>query len=369
MPGHAQPFSEAHEVSALVGLPPALRDLVDLLARRRRPRANEDWLPLIATANSCWLGPALSAALEGVPAGTVPEDVRDYLGIIAGMNRARSAAQHAQLLEAAGTLSAAGITPILGKGTALLFTSADGDPDVRMMGDLDLAVAQEERVPARQALEAAGYAVWRAPNEDSDVLFRPTDPGPIELHSPTPGHPAYALLDRLAIEPEAVTRNGIMVLIPPPTVRLLHLVLHDEIRDGGLYRGSFDLRHLFDGARLLASGRVDGTALRTAPESRDEKRAVAEWLLLVALLTGVDGPVDPPSDDVRRSVDRRLMQTGHGIAPASIRLMRRGRWLLERIRRGETSPFHGFRRLLPSNNAEDGEEQPIRALGYGPRIG
>lgn len=356
-------------MAPIVGLPTGLRDLVELLSGRRSPQAGDDWIGIIAAANACWLGPALSAALASARTGSVPEDVGDYLEMLHAMNRERNGALRAQLFDAAAVLAEVGIRPVLGKGAVFLFTAEDDELGTRMMGDLDLTVAPNERDAARLALARAGYRCWRAPNEDSDVLFRARDAGPIELHSPMPGHPAYAALDRLAAEPELVERNGTTVLIPGPTVRLLHLVLHDEIRDGGLYRGSFDLRHLFDGARILASGRVDGTILATAPVRPREKRAVAEWLLLVEVLTGAGNPLPPPSEAVRCRVRQRLLQTGSGPGPSLLRMARRALWLAERIRRGEASPLHAIRRLSPSRAKEDADEMPIRALGSGPRLG
>jgi len=356
-------------MAPIVGLPTGLRDLVELLSGRRAPRADDDWTGIIAAASPCWLVQTLSAALASALTGSVPENVGDYLELLHGMNRERNAALRAQLIEAAAVLSEVGIRPVLGKGAVFLFTAEDAGLGTRMMGDLDLTVAPNERDPARLALVRAGYRCWRAPNEDSDVMFRARDAGPIELHSPMPGHPAYASLDRLAAEPEIFERNGTTVLIHAPTVRLLHLVLHDEIRDGGLHRGSFDLRHLFDGARILASGRVEGTILATAPVGALERRAVAEWLLLVELLTGTGNPLPPPSEAVRRRVRYRLLQTGSGPGPTMLRMARRSLWLAERIRRGEASPLHAFRRLSPSRANEGEDEMPIRALGNGPRLG
>lgn len=355
---------------APLAVPHPLRALVDLLSGRRVPHPDEDWTAVIAAANAAWLGPALAAALARVPPASMPDDVRDYLDLLHGLDRERNIALRAQLFEAAGLLAGEGIRPILGKGAAFLFTAAEEEIGIRMMGDLDLTVAPDERRAAIRALARAGYCRWRAPNEDSDVLFRSRDAGPIELHTPTPGHPAYAALDRLATAPDVVERVGVRVLVPSPTARLLHLALHDEIRDGGLHRGSFDLRHLFDGARLLATGRVDAALIETARLRPHERRALSEWLLLVETLTGVGNPLAPPTRAVRRSVRIRLGQTGRGTVPSLLRFMRRGLWLAERIRRGEASLLDVFERLAPQTSQEDESgEVPIRGLGQGPRIG
>ncbi len=354
---------------ALSPLPSDLRALVELLSARRMPRPGEDWTGVIAAANAAWLAPALAAALRTTTTPAVPEDVRDYLDLLHGLNRERNFALRAQLFEAAHILAGHGIRPALGKGTAFLFAAPDDAIGNRMMGDLDLMVAPHERIEAARALARAGYRSLSAPNEDSDVLFRPQDAGPIELHSPTPGHPAYAALDRLATAPEPVEREGVTVLIPPPTALLLHLVLHDEIRDGGIFRGSFDLRHLFDGARLLATGRVEPALIAEARLRPHEARALAEWLLLVETMTGVGHPFPPPSRAVRRGVGIRLRQAGRGPSASLLRFVRRGLWLAERIRRGEASLLHGFGRLLPPAPTEDDEDVPIRGLGHGPRIG
>ncbi len=327
--------------------------------------ADEDWSSVIGAAGEAWLVPLLARATEG---RDLPPDVRAYLDFIRERNRTRNGRLRAELSELLHLLAGEGVEAMPVKGAVHLLLAEESRLPDRMMGDLDLVVPAGRRADVCRILLAAGRRLWRAPGEESEVFFRPEDVAPVEIHSPTPGHPAYAALDRLERPPQRIAWGGLSVPIPDASTRLLHLVLHDRLRDGALWRGGCDLRHLVDARLLIRSGEVDHAAIRAALRTRIERAAAASFLELAEAMSG--GPVPPIVD--RAALDRarrlRLARDAAGPAGAAFRAAGKAAWFLVRLTRGDADlrdlpgPFR--RRSDPSAD----HDEPVLPLGSGPRI-
>jgi hypothetical protein len=119
---------------------------------------------LLSTAEVHGIGGLLHA--RGLPAGW-PEGVRESFRRIA-TQQAMWELRHQQLLRAAlGRLHAAGIEPVLLKGTPLAY-SLYPDPALRRRGDTDLIVAPPQRDPAIAILQELGWT--REPGVTGDYI-------------------------------------------------------------------------------------------------------------------------------------------------------------------------------------------------------
>jgi len=230
----------------------ALKTLLACL--RSEPFDCDDWMEVVALANRCWLGPALSSAVARLPNAKVPPDVRAYLGFLYELNQQRNLKLRAQLLEAGAALNTAGILPTLLKGSVPIFQAGDESIGVRMTTDLDLGIESSEVGCARTVLKSLGYT----DAEGTRGMWRPQDVGVLELRdSPSEFTRAYypkPLIDSRSI----VSRDGLQMRLQSATARAHHWIVHDMIKEGDYVRGRIDLRHLHDLTTLAeAPGGVD----------------------------------------------------------------------------------------------------------------
>jgi len=331
-------------------------------ALRGEPPDTRLWTDVIELANRSWLTPALLAAFTA--SGRVdelPADVRQYLGFIHGRNRDRNLRLRAQLQEAVAALNRAGIRPILLKGAITLFTAPGSAIGNRMMSDLDLLIEESDSATAEASLAALGYR--RA--EGQHGLWRPQDPGVVELHARagviaeySAGESAARLLKR--------DRNGANALLPSPTLQALNLILHDQIKEGDYWRGCIDLRHLCDLATLSAMpGGIDWVYLRAALHGRLWLNALEMQALT---LHGVLG-VTIPSTMRRRLVPklqyrRRMAQIRHPMLTAPLRIAGATAWVFRRIRTNKDRPEFTVTDILPRiwRKLRQGRRETIEAL-------
>jgi len=129
----------------------ALADLTGLLRQEPRwPRAAA-WPAVLALANRHLLAPALP------PAGPMRQEVADYLALLRQANARRNTVVREQLGELVQALNAAGVTPMLLKGGAMLLTGLYPDPAMRMVGDLDVMVPPAALTTSLAVTRQLGY--------------------------------------------------------------------------------------------------------------------------------------------------------------------------------------------------------------------
>jgi hypothetical protein len=248
---------------------PALAQLGCLLTGRLPP--SPSWPAILDVANRALVTPQLEAALDDAGLGNAPPPaVADFMRLAGRLNRERNRRLGVTLADALRALNDAGVTPTLLKGLALQATlPRQGLAMARMLGDLDLLVAPEEVATACRALTAAGFPMLsRYDGDDVHVVAefgRADDVGCIDLHQRLPG-PALlaAAVSASATFAEIAVGEGVARL-PDPTSQAAALVLHDQLHDGGYWRGGFDVRHLLDIKLLAASGEgIDWSRLRSS---------------------------------------------------------------------------------------------------------
>ncbi len=231
--------------------------------RRRIDGGAIDWPDLVRAASSALVTTNLRAALMRQELSDIlPAEVRTYLEGVHDLNSARNTQLAAQLAAAAGQLNAAGITPLVMKGVANLLAGVYADTGTRAIGDIDLLVAEEQLDQAKAALEAAGFRTLKDMREDMHIppMARPGDVAHIELHTRVHTGRVDALLGAAEMLAEATPGQAgdAQVLIPSPTHRVLHNIIHTQIQDANYMRAGVSLRQLCD---LVELRRVYGDAV------------------------------------------------------------------------------------------------------------
>ena len=140
-------------------------------------------------------------------------------------------------------LNQAGIEPLLLKGSIALLPGQYPHAFSRMLGDLDIAVAETELPTAVATLQSADF--YPAPNIDPAhwsaadhhhwlPLFHPSGDGYVELHHrPLSARvPTAALsLPLMRTHAQPLDWDGVHLNIPTLEHRLLHNALHHQVQD------------------------------------------------------------------------------------------------------------------------------------------
>ena len=221
---------------------------------------NIAWEDIITLANNMMLTPALwvSFSDKGL-IEDLPQDLKDYLQKLHGLNIARNKKLKAQALEAIQTLNTIDVKPILLKGSGYLFLNSFGDIGARMMYDLDIMVPDSTLEKCIKAFHDLGY--HSKPEEGkkfidhhhSAPLIRQGEYGAIELHHKLLSQKTDSVLptDLAWQDIESFTLENVPVNVLSPTHRVLHSILHSQVVDGYHLHHIINLRSLHDLANLI----------------------------------------------------------------------------------------------------------------------
>lgn len=261
----------------------------------RRSDAPIGWDELLEMAFEQGVGPNLWEPLrersESIP-GAVAERIRhEYRG-----NAVRNLRFRRQLEEAAASLNAVGIEPLLFKGS-LQLVDGTGTVGQRWMADLDLAVPAQSLPAAREALEEAGY--HRSPGNPFDHLnelpyARRGMVGLIDVHielgtglagSVLPVADAWA--QSLPVSVGGARARGLS-----PTHQVLNNVLHASIKDLNHAARGLPLRQLVALARLLQlhGPGLDWGEIEARMAAHGLSKVLQDHLRLTDRLIGIDAP-------------------------------------------------------------------------------
>ena len=153
------------------GLPAALADgLAAILRGEAVPWAALDVEPaaFVTACVSEDLTGLVHRQVAGWPSADWPEAARTELAREARAASLREALRRRELVAALDALAAAGVRPILLKGTPLAYTVYE-EPGLRPRGDTDLLIRREDREKLGRALGALGYAATNY--SDGEFLF------------------------------------------------------------------------------------------------------------------------------------------------------------------------------------------------------
>ncbi len=334
------------------------RLLCDCLApalSRRRPRipeASVPWALVVEAAGDHMIAPALGWCLRDEE--RVPGDVRTCFATLLELNRRRNDIILEALRQAVASLNAAGVTPMLLKGAAALADDLYPDAGMRVVGDIDLLVPASRLADADAALHAAGFT-GRSARESFDAdphhlplrVHADLQVG-VELHKlPVPR--VYGALMDVETCLDRARRfdwQQLRVLIPTPTDRVAHCIVHGQIVDGHYWRGVPRLRQLFELALLL---RRHGPAADAAELDRRFRCAGYEAVLSETFALS-EALLERPGAESRSARAARAMRRARGAVerPGTRRWIVYWRLVARNSRRVAANPGFLLRALRPS---------------------
>ncbi|MFC7399271.1 nucleotidyltransferase family protein [Chelatococcus sp. GCM10030263] len=347
----------------------ALRALIACV--KGEPPRMDAWTPVIELANRSWLTPALFSALARASRlDVLPQEVGAYCAFIHERNRERNRRLLAQLEEAVGALNGSGIRPTLLKGAAILVTAPDDRQGSRMMCDLDLMVDHHEHEAADACLRGIGYRTTYG----MEGMWRPDDTGLLELHCGSGSFDRYYPAEELARSSALVARGAMSARLTSATCRVLHLVVHDQIKEGDYWRGTLDLRHLHDLYELTrAPEAIDWGYLREVLSDRLGRHALQTEILSLHTLFGTPLPHEIHFDVMARAQHRRrMLQQSHPVASMPLRLAGEMAWIRQRVRAPDgVDPFRqGFARRVLRKLLQGPKKTyaSLRGVHLGPKL-
>jgi hypothetical protein len=264
----------------------ALAQLTALLKGQSPTRVH--WLDVLRLSNRAFVTPRLERCLPAA----APAEVCVFVQEVALRNRHRNDRLFRQMAAAATALNAVGIVPSVIKGGATLARASGLCSHI--ISDIDLVVPPDRISAALGALQNAGFELFErhsgASQHVAAVLGRSGDVGHIDLHQRPPGPRSDTAAPRLLVG-ETRQVGGASVSIPLPHLQIYLIALHDQMHDGGYWRGGFDVRHAWDIGDLIASGEgVDWKALALLPPTTLSARVLQAQLIACHYLTGASVP-------------------------------------------------------------------------------
>lgn len=289
--------------------PQALRLVTECLrphaggpAAARRRGATRNWFPAIKLANQHLLAPAMYASLAATDnQSSIPDDVHDYLVLLHKKTHERNAILRRQALQLLQALQVAQIPVMILKGALSLFLNHYPDRGARLFNDIDVLVPFEAMPRAVTALNALGYAAetryWPIQHAYAEFT-RPNDPGAVDLHVELiDAHyilPSEEIWQRAQIQ----IADGVSFFTLSPTDRILHNLLHAQIHYlGNFYRGTFELRQIYDFTLLARhhKNEIDWPFIEQRFAEHRLSTALQSYVLAASRLFGLPWPLSRPA--------------------------------------------------------------------------
>jgi hypothetical protein len=232
-------------------------------ARPRIPPVPVPWELVVEASGDHLVSPALGWCLRADE--RVPAEVLTCFETLLDLNRRRNSIVLDGLEQVLTSLNAAGITPMLLKGTAALADDLYPDAGLRIVGDIDLLIPNQSLGEAVHALEAAGYTEGtRRSQFDLDHHHLPLQIHPgsgvgVEAHRmPLPrAHQTLVETDTCWRDSSLLEWRGRRAHTASPTDRVAHNIAHGQIVDGHYWRGVPRLRQLLELAALRTRFRAN----------------------------------------------------------------------------------------------------------------
>jgi len=292
---------------------------------------------VIGLANANLLSPALWVELrDNELAESLPSHVRAYLAELHRLNNLRNRRLRDQAVETARHLNAVGVTPILLKGGASLFSPTYSDRGARMMVDLDILVPAADAMRCWGHLCALGYRPIQSDYDYSDhhhlhPLCRNGEPGTVEIHREalmpfTTGRISGACLTpeevdqithRISANAAFISGYKARLGMPAATERVLLCLLHSALYEKNAYRcGTLPLKSIHELALLQSrlARRIDWDAIRELLAHGGKRPILDAWLFLAHKFFGSALPPE--------------MRTTPGMVAHYVRTRIQARWAL-----------------------------------------
>lgn len=215
-----------------------------------------DWEDVVRLSSGQFVLPAVYLQLKRN--GLLPElpsDLTEYLKEITDLNRERNLAILDQAKGITSILNAHNISPIFLKGVAHVLGGFYIDIAERMIGDIDLLVAEDKMIKASEVLINKGYKplVEYTPNMFRRLKHYPrlqnfNYPAAVEIHKEVMNPPHQKIFRgfELIKDKQQVTEWQGEAFIPSVRHLIIHNILNAQINDEGNYYGKFYLRQIYD---------------------------------------------------------------------------------------------------------------------------
>lgn len=210
-----------------------------------------NWDHFVIMGSTHLMLPALYCRLKAKDLLTlIPEDLTIYLEEIAAINRGRNEVLLQEAHEISEVLNKAHIDHVFIKGIALIAGQVFKDPTERMIGDMDILVAQNQLQQAFDLLTKHGYTdtidsvIESKYRRHLPRQVSPQKTGAVELHSEILKHEYKHLLPH-----EQVLKNKRMVqgiAIPSVEDCITITILARQINDRGHRYGYFNFKTIYD---------------------------------------------------------------------------------------------------------------------------
>jgi hypothetical protein len=231
-------------------------------------RHNREWKLLIEMSSFHFVTPSLAGCLQDEP---VPREIREYMDALLALNGRRNKLQLEALSRIVAALNAIDIEPVLLKGCARLVQGDYPEPNMRILGDLDVLVPTNRTTDAYAALVANGFSEKPGYGIPPDchhlpVLHEHQTGAGVDIHGQlSMGTGAQLLPTSWFYEGTRPFRlkDDLRVRLPDPTRSICHNVVHHQLHHSGYRKRTIELRQLLDLALICKrhEGAIDWAEL------------------------------------------------------------------------------------------------------------
>jgi Uncharacterised nucleotidyltransferase len=208
------------------------------------------WESLIEVSSRHCVTPALAWCLRDK--AFLPADARRYFDAVLTLNGKRNEKLLKALARVAAALNAIDIEPVLLKGAAHLVECVYPAPGLRMLGDLDVLVAEDRVKNAAGALQKIGFTAGGPTLPENHhhwpMLLDPETGAAVELHIGALHRRSEHIMPTAEFHKNAhvVAFRGTRVRLPDATRSVAHSIVHDALDHQGYLRQTLELRQLLD---------------------------------------------------------------------------------------------------------------------------
>ena len=303
---------------------------------------------LIGLAQSERVAPALHEVVAAHPDWDIAAFVRATLMRGWEQNVQRNTLMRSMLLELAEAATGAGMKLLALKGAAWLVEDAANAAGWRSMLDIDVLVDRHRFDAAPALLERLGYQ--RASNAkrfDNNFHHAPYRRSGSDVTIEVHRHLGWR---HHLLSPEIVFANAKYIapglLQPAPWCRALHALIHWQIQDCGLSRGTIPVKDILEVARFLARADVDWSSVLAQADAVGARKACMAAIVLARELLAAPLPQGfTLGPDAKKHLERALARRSSPISTwLATEMWRAGTlWRCEKIMyrrflRGATPP-------------------------------
>jgi len=210
-----------------------------------------DWDQMVIVGSKHLVLPALYCNLQRKSLlESLPPELASYLKMLTDINRERNRSLLNEASHISALLQQHNIDHVFIKGMGMLAGDNYLDMGERMIGDIDILVAQEQLDKAFDILEADGYNHFIKFNyETRNYRHKPrqisnTKLAGVELHGALLRHRYRNLIDVKDVLAKKNSANGIAV--PCPEHLIKNTIFAQQINDRGTFFGSLNLKGTYD---------------------------------------------------------------------------------------------------------------------------